>query len=186
VADAERKLAGSSERLTVAVARSYAKLLAYKDEYEVARMYASADFRRQIEAEFEGDYKLQFHLSPPLFAPRERDTGRFIKFTFGGWFMTAFRLLAKLKFLRGTPLDIFGYSKHRRTERQMIRDYEAAIDELLDGLDSHNLDLAVAIASLPEQIRGYDLVKDRQHADALAKQAELFDGFRRLTASPPG
>jgi indolepyruvate ferredoxin oxidoreductase len=186
VAQVERNVAGTSERLTKAVAHSYAKLLAYKDEYEVARLYASDDFRQQIEAEFEGDYKLQFHLSPPLFAPRERDTGRFIKFTFGAWFMTAFRLLAKLKFLRGTPLDLFGYSKHRRIERQMIRDYETSIDELLESLDSTNIDLAVEIASLPEQVRGYDLVKDRQYADARAKQTELFDGFRRLTGSSSG
>jgi indolepyruvate ferredoxin oxidoreductase len=100
--------------------------------------------------------------------------------------MTAFRLLAKLKFLRGTPLDLFGYSKHRRIERQMIRDYETSIDELLESLDSANIDLAVEIASLPEQVRGYDLVKDRQYADARAKQTELFDGFRRLTGSSSG
>ncbi|MFP8878217.1 MAG: indolepyruvate ferredoxin oxidoreductase family protein [Myxococcota bacterium] len=180
VARAENRVSGDGSRLAEAVARYLSKLLAYKDEYEVARLYASDDFQRQLRAEFEGDYKLQFHLSPPLFTPRDRDTGRFIKLTFGPWFMKAFELLAKLKFLRATPLDIFGYTRHRRLQVRMIRDYRATVEELLDGLTAGNLDQAVEIASIPEHIRGYDIVLERHHEDALSKQSELLDAFRRV------
>jgi indolepyruvate ferredoxin oxidoreductase len=166
--------------LAETVARYWSKLLAYKDEYEVARLYANEDFQRQLETEFEGDYKLQFHLSPPLFTPRDPDTGRLIKVTFGPWFMKAFELLSKLKFLRGTPLDVFGYTRHRRLQVQMIRDYRATIEELLGGLTAENLDLAIEIAGIPEHIRGYDLVLERHYEDALTKQSELLDAFRRI------
>jgi indolepyruvate ferredoxin oxidoreductase len=183
VARAEESVAEGGSQLTEAVARYLSKLLAYKDEYEVARLYASDDFQRQLRAEFEGDYKLRFHLSPPLFTPRDRDTGRFIKLTFGPWFMKAFGLLAKLKFLRATPLDLFGYTRHRRLQVRMIREYRATVDELLDRLTAGNLDLAVEIASIPEHIRGYDLVLERHHEDALSKQSELLDAFRHTTGS---
>lgn len=183
VARAERLAAHSDGRLAETVARYLSKLLAYKDEYEVARLYANRDFRRQVQSQFEGDYKLQFHLSPPLFTPRDRDTGRFIKLTFGPWFMKAFEVLSKGKFLRGTPLDIFGYAKHRRLQVQMIRDYRATVEELLDGLTAESLDLAIEIASIPEHIRGYDLVLERHYQDALRKQSELLDAFRRVAGS---
>jgi indolepyruvate ferredoxin oxidoreductase len=185
VAAAERRVAPESQALALAAARGYARLLAYKDEYEVARLYTDGDFRRQLEAEFEGDYQLRFHLSPPLIAPRDRDTGRFMKFTFGPWFMTVFTALAHLKVLRGTPLDIFGYVPHRRLQRRWIHEYESTLEELLDGIDAENLDTAVEIARLPESIRGYDLVIEQQHADAAAKQAELLDAFRRRSATSP-
>jgi indolepyruvate ferredoxin oxidoreductase len=179
----ETRIAAGSTRLAEAAARYLAKLMAYKDEYEVARLYADANFRRQVESEFEGDYKLQFHLSPPLFAPRDKDTGRFHKFKLPAWFMVAFEWLAKLKFLRGTPLDVFGYMKHRKMQRQMIRDYRATVSELLDGLSRENLDIAVEIASIPEHVRGYDLVMERQHEDATGKQAELLGAFRRVSGA---
>jgi indolepyruvate ferredoxin oxidoreductase len=183
VARAEHRVARGESRLAETVARYLSKLMAYKDEYEVARLYANDDFQRQLKSEFEGDYQLQFHLSPPLFTPRDRDTGRFIKLTFGPWFMKAFEMLASLKFLRATPLDIFGYTRHRRLQVQMISDYRATITELLEGLTAENLDLAIEIAGIPEHIRGYDLVLERHHEDALSKQSELLDAFRRIAGN---
>src|SRR5205814_4672697 len=124
--------------LAEAVARTYAKLLAYKDEYEVARLYAEAAFQAELERQFEGDYRLKFHLAPPLFARRDPKTGHLIKQEFGPWMLPLFKMLAKFKFLRGTALDIFGYSHERKTERALIGQYESLVDELLAGLTSAN------------------------------------------------
>jgi indolepyruvate ferredoxin oxidoreductase len=176
VAERERSL-GSGTPLAEAVARYYFKLLAYKDEYEVARLYSDGSFHRQLESEFEGDYRLELHLAPQLF-PRDSATGRVRKVAVGGWIFPAFRLLAKLRFLRGTPLDPFGRTAHRRLERELVRDYEASVETLLDGLDAESRELAVAIASLPEQIRGFDVVKERHLEQVREKQAELLAAFR--------
>ena len=146
-------------RLAEAVARYYFKLLAYKDEYEVARLWTNGDFLRQLNAEFEGDFKIQLHLAPQILFPKDPDTGRAKKLTVGPWVLRAFKLLARFKFLRGSPFDPFGWVPHRRLERQLIRDYEVRTEELLAGLSSENLDLAVEIASLPEGIRGFFDVK---------------------------
>src|SRR5262245_19623365 len=117
--------------LTEAVARYYYKLLAIKDEYEVARLYTDGEFIKALGAQFEGDYRLEFNLAPPLVAARDPDSGHLIKRSFGPWMMKAFGLLAKLRFLRGTPLDIFGYSPERRRERQLIAEYEKLIGEII-------------------------------------------------------
>src|SRR4029077_7199373 len=161
-AEAERTpgLTGLAE----AVARYYFKLLAYKDEYEVARLYTDGSFREALERHFEGDYKLEFHLAPPLLNPRDPDNGKPIKKTYGPWMMKAFGLLARLKFLRGTALDPFGRTAERRLERRLITDYEALIEEILGKLDHDRHRTAVALASLPEQIRGYGHVK-QAHLD---------------------
>jgi indolepyruvate ferredoxin oxidoreductase len=151
--------------LSKAVARYYFKLLAYKDEYEVARLYSEPEFRQQLEAQFEGDYKLQFHLAPAWLAKRDPVTGEPRKRQFGPWMLDVFGVLAKLRFLRGTPLDPFGYGHDRRVERQLIVDYEKTVADLLAQLKPTNYRTAVAIAALPEQIRGYGPVKER----ALAK-----------------
>ena len=175
-AEAERTpgLTGLAE----AVARYYFKLLAYKDEYEVARLYTDGSFREALERHFEGDYKLEFHLAPPLLNPRDPDSGKPIKKTYGPWMMKAFGLLARLKFLRGTALDPFGRTAERRTERRLITDYEALIEEILGKLDHDRHRTAVALASLPEQIRGYGHVK-QAHLDKVAKrQEELLTAFR--------
>ena len=113
-----------------AVARYYFKLMAYMDEYEVARLYSDGSFRRQLEGEFEGDYRVQLHLSPQLFFRRDPETGRVGKITVGPWALRAFGLLAKLRFLRGTPLDPFGRTAHRRLERDLIGEYEATLETL--------------------------------------------------------
>jgi len=164
--------------LTEAVARYYFKLLAYKDEYEVARLYTDGKFQDKVASMFEGDYKLHFHLAPPLFAKRNAETGELIKSEYRGWVFAAFKLLAKLKFLRGGAFDLFGYTKERRTERELIGNYEKMIDELLPELSTANHSLAVRIASIPEDIRGFGHVKERNLELALAKQADLLDQFR--------
>jgi indolepyruvate ferredoxin oxidoreductase len=178
IAAREREVAPGSDALARAVARYYFKLLAYKDEYEIARLWTSPEFRAQLDAQFEGDYRLELHLAPQLFNPRDPDTGRARKRVFGPWFFAVFRLLAKLKFLRGGPLDVFGMTRHRRLERALIGEYEGILDELADGLSRENLELAVQIASMPEHVRGYDTVKEKHLEQARAKQAELLASFR--------
>jgi indolepyruvate ferredoxin oxidoreductase len=164
--------AAKSLRLTEAVARYLFKLMAYKDEYEVARLHADPAFRNRIGAMFEGDYKIKFHLAPPLLARRDAN-GHLVKQEFGPWMMGAFGVLAKLKFLRGSLLDIFGYSAERRTERALIADYRQTMAGLLARLTRENLAQVVAIASIPEDIRGYGHVKDRHLKAARQKEAAL-------------
>jgi indolepyruvate ferredoxin oxidoreductase len=172
VRKAEGERAGGS-KLAEAVARYYAKLLAYKDEYEVARLYADGAFAKKIEGMFEGDYKVTFHLAPPLLARPDPRTGEPKKMQLGPWMMLPFRLLAKLRFLRGTALDVFGRTAERRMERDLIAEYEQSVDSLLAGLTRENHALAVEIASLPEAIRGFGHVKAKSVQAARAKQAEL-------------
>jgi indolepyruvate ferredoxin oxidoreductase len=165
--------------LADAVARYLFKLMAYKDEYEVARLYTDGSFARQVEAEFAGDHlRLQFHLAPPLLAPRDKTTGLPRKMSFGPWLLPVFRLLAKLKFLRGTAFDPFGRTLERRTERKLIGDYEAMLDEVLAKLTPENHHLAVGLAAVPEKIRGFGHVKQRHLAAAKADEAALFEQLR--------
>ncbi|HZI85005.1 MAG TPA: DUF6537 domain-containing protein, partial [Casimicrobiaceae bacterium] len=175
----------ASSKLTEAVARYYAKLLAYKDEYEVARLHTSGALEQKVGGMFEGDYKLVFHLAPPLVNKPDPDTGEPRKSSYGPWMMGAFRVLAKMRRLRGTALDIFGRTAERRMERQLIADYETLIEELLASLGAHNHAIAVEIASIPEQIRGYGHVKDRHLRAAKEKEAKLVAAFRAATATAP-
>ncbi|MGE6992760.1 indolepyruvate ferredoxin oxidoreductase family protein [Pseudomonas sp. NPDC047961] len=165
--------------LSKAVARYYFKLLAYKDEYEVARLYSEPEFRQQLEAQFEGDYKLQFHLAPAWLAKRDSTTGEPRKRELGPWVLNAFNVLAKLKFLRGTPLDVFGYGHDRRVERELISEYERNLDGLLAQLKPSNYRTAVAIAALPELIRGYGPVKERSIAKARQQEKVLKEQLNR-------
>ncbi len=164
--------------LTETVARYFFKLLAYKDEYEVARLYTDPGFQDRLNAAFEGDFKLKFHLAPPLLAPKDPVTGELRKREYGPWVFKAFGMLTKLKFLRGTPFDPFGYTQERKTERQLIADYEATIETLLQTLTPENHGLAVEIASIPEQIRGFGHVKDANIACAKTRQDELVAAYR--------
>jgi indolepyruvate ferredoxin oxidoreductase len=177
VKKAENDKAGST-RLAEAVARYYAKLLAYKDEYEVARLYSDGAFRRKIEGMFEGDFKLVFHLAPPLLAKPDPRTGEPGKMQFGSWVSYLFKALAKLKGLRGTALDVFGRTEERRMERALIGEYETTIEALLQGLSRDNHALAVEIASLPETIRGYGHVKAASVGAARRKLEELLPRYR--------
>jgi len=165
-------------KLAEAVARYYAKLLAYKDEYEVARLYTSGDFMKKVARMFEGDYRVHFHLAPPLLAKPDPLTGEPKKMRFGPWMLRAFGLLAALKGLRGTPLDVFGRTAERRVERALIGEYEATVQSLLQSLSRDNHSLAVEIASLPETIRGFGHVKAKSIEAARRKQAELTGRYR--------
>jgi indolepyruvate ferredoxin oxidoreductase len=171
-------------RLAEAVARYYFKLLAYKDEYEVARLYARPEFMQRVNAAFEGDFRLRFHLAPPLIAKPDPTTGEPRKRAFGPWMMSAFRLLAALKGLRGSAFDVFGYSEERRRERQLIVDYERTIEEILAGLSRENHATAVAIAAIPEEIRGFGPVKARHLEKARAHEADLLARFRAHGSAP--
>jgi len=181
----EARTARGSDALAKAVARYYFKLLAIKDEYEVARLYTDGSFERMVRDKFEGDYQLKFHLAPPLGAPRDPKTGHLQKKQFGPWMMPAFRVLATLKGLRGTPLDIFGRTAERRMERALISDYEGLIAEILDGLSATNHAVAVELASIPEHIRGYGHVKEQHVETAKANEQLLLDRFRNPAKAAP-
>ena len=176
--EAERARAPGRKGFGEAVARAYHKLLAYKDEYEVARLYTDGRFQRQVEAQFEGAVGLRFSMAPPLIAGRDPATGHLKKRLFGPWMLTAFRLLASLKGLRGTPLDPFGYTAERRRERALIGAYEATVEALIAGLDSDNHALAVEIAEVPLAMRGFGHVKEANIACAKEREAELLAAFR--------
>jgi len=183
VREREAAAVPGSEALARAVAHNLAKLLAYKDEYEVARLYTDGSFSAQFAREFEGEVRLQLHLSPqflpPFLAPRDPETGRVRKWRIPtGLIFPFFRLLRPLRRLRGTPLDPFGWTRHRSWERRLIADYEKTVAELLDGLSPESLPVAVEIASLPEHVRGFDHVKEHQHEEALTKERELLAAFR--------
>ena len=180
---AEEKAVPGSTALTEAAARFLFKLMAYKDEYEVARLYTDGTFARALAAQFEGDVKLTFHLAPPLLGRRDGE-GRPVKTTFGPWMLGAMRLLARMKRLRGTALDIFGYSAERRTERALIARYEAHVDEALARLSPSTLPIAVALLSLPEKIRGYGPVKERHLAAARAEEEQLLGRLRSPDSLP--
>jgi indolepyruvate ferredoxin oxidoreductase len=180
---AEAAKAPGKTGLADAVARYLFKLMAYKDEYEVARLYAEPSFLAQVKNEVAGEnLTLKFHLAPPLFARKDKVTGLPKKMTLGPWMLPAFRVLAKLKFLRGTPFDIFGYSEERRTERNLVADYEALLGEMMAKLTPDNHHIAVGLAAIPEKIRGFGHVKARHLVAAKADEAALRDQFRSGTA----
>jgi indolepyruvate ferredoxin oxidoreductase len=180
---AEQSIAGAGDALALAVARYYFKLLAYKDEYEVARLYSAPEFMARLREEFEGDFSIEFNMAPPLLQRRDPSTGRYRKRTFGPWMLHAFKWLARLKRLRGTRFDPLGYSHHRRMERQLIEDYEQTLDSLLQKLDADNHDTAVEIAALPEFIRGYDIVKERNIEQTRSRREQLLARFHRGRAA---
>jgi indolepyruvate ferredoxin oxidoreductase len=157
--------------LTEAVARYLFKLMAYKDEYEVARLYTDPAFQAKVNAMFEGDFKLHYHLAPPMLA-RTNDKGELQKTRFGPWMRLGFRLLAPMKVLRGSALDVFGKTEERRQERALIQEYRAAIEGMLPLLSPANRDVAAAFARVPEQIRGFGHVKAR-HLVAARTQWDL-------------
>ena len=148
------------------VARNYYKLLAYKDEYEIARLYNEPSFRDKIDDLFEGNYEIRYHLAPPLLSPVDPETGRPVKRAFGPWLAKGFRGLAKLKGLRGTAFDLFGHSEERHAERQLIADYEADLDLALANNSPEKSDAVRALLTWPEQVRGYGVVKMKNIAAA--------------------
>jgi len=184
---AERKLGEVGSDLSEAVARYLYKLMAYKDEYEVARLYSSGDFERRLKQQFEGNYRLKVHLAPPVISPKNEKTGKPGKIEFGPWMFKVFGVLAKLKVLRGTAFDIFGYSEERKRERALIGEYRGHIEHLLKGLDADKYALAVEIAALPELVKGYGHIKDEnieQYSARLeSKLREWDEGSAQILAT---
>lgn len=178
VRQAENKLNIGSTRLTEAVARYYFKLLAAKDEYEVARLHTDGNFAARIADMFEGDYRLRYHLAPPLLARRGAD-GLLIKRDYGSWVVPVFRLLAKLRFLRGTAFDVFAYAKERKSERKLAQEYRDTLNMLLPRMSVTNLASLVAIARIPEDIRGYGHVRKRHLTAAKEKEKLLLAAFEQ-------
>jgi len=178
VRKAENEKAPGKDDLAQAVAQSLFKLMSYKDEYEVARLYTDGSFERALRQKFAGDFRLNFHLAPPLFAARDPETGELRKKAYGPWMMSAFGLLAKFRGLRGTRLDPFGVTAERRRERALIDGYRATIEEVLKGLGAANRALAVEIAEIPLSVRGFGRVKERNHAQAEARVKSLIAAYR--------
>jgi indolepyruvate ferredoxin oxidoreductase len=168
--------------LAEAVARNLFKLMAYKDEYEVARLHAETGFRERIAGMFEGDYQVHYHLAPPLFAKRN-EKGELQKSKYGPATFAAFRILARLRGVRGTALDIFGRTEERRTERALVGEYRASIEQVLATLAPGNHALAVQIARIPEQIKGFGHVKARNLALARAQWEQLLQEWRQPGAA---
>ena len=162
-------------KLTESVAKNLFKLMAYKDEYEVARLHSNGDFEKKIASMFEGDYKLNYHLAPPLIA-KKNDKGELQKQQFGPWMLTSFRLLAKLKGLRGTAFDVFGRSAERQMERELITDYTRSMEAVMQRLNAENMNTALEIARIPEQIKGFGHVKEKSVVVARLK----WDGLMKL------
>jgi len=174
----EQCLSPGAEGVTGAVARSYYKLLAYKDEYEVARMLSASEFRAGLEAEFSGDFYLQYHLAPPVLAKKDPVSGLPVKRTYGPWMGQALRLIAKFKFLRGTPFDPFGRSDDRRLERKMIEQYESVVQEAVSGMNAANHGIVEQIVSYPESVRGFGHIKKKSYHEAMAHLDDLMKAFR--------
>jgi len=180
---AESRIAPGREDLTTAVAKAWFKLLAYKDEYEVARLFTDGTFDTALAEQFQGErIKMRFHLAPPLLAPRDA-LGNARKVEIGGWIKGPFKLLAQFKALRGTPLDIFGYTAERKLQRRLIADYEALIGELLAALNGGNHAIAVELAALPLTMRGFGHVLMDNVDKAKAREAKLLADFK--APAPP-
>jgi len=177
VMEAEKRVAPESSALAEAAARYVYKLMAYKDEYEVARLHSDPTFLAELEAQFPHGYTVEYNLAPPLLTKRDPETGEPIKQKYGPWVLKAFRHLARLKHLRGGKWDVFGKTEERRMERQAIEDYDRLLDALCAKLSRNNLSIAVKLASIPDSIRGYGHVKERHVALAKAEQAKLLADF---------
>ncbi len=169
--------------LTTAVAKNLFKLMAYKDEYEVARLQRDPAFLARIEAQFEGDFKVHYHLAPPLLA-RRNERGELQKRKFGPGMRWVFQLLAAGKGLRGTPLDIFGFTSERQSERALITDYRDSVEEILATLGSHNHAVALQVAQVTERIKGFGHVKERSMLAARSQWDEAMTAFRAATKGP--
>jgi indolepyruvate ferredoxin oxidoreductase len=176
----QRKVPGSSQ-FTTAVAKYLYKLMAIKDEWEVARLYTSGEFEKRIAETFDGDYTVHFNLAPPLLAKRD-EHGHLKKAEYGPWVFKAFKLMAKFRRFRGAWFDVFSKTDERKMERQLLADYIACIEELLGGIDRSNIQLATDIASLPEQVRGYGHVKEAHVAKVRERWSQLMQTWRKPPA----
>jgi len=182
VVAAEQKVLPGQSALSEAAARYMYKLMAYKDEYEVARLHTDPAFLAELDAQFPNGYEVKYNLAPPLLSARDPLTGHLQKKQFGGWMLKAFQRLAKFKGLRGGALDIFGKTEERQHERQAIEDYIKLLDEIIAKLSTANHAAAVALASVPDEIRGYGHVKEKNVAIAKKLQEERLNAFRNPQA----
>ncbi len=172
----ERRLDIQNDDLSCAVARNYFRLLAVKDEYEVARLYTNGAFERKIRRQFDGDFKIRFHMAPPLLSRKDRK-GHLRKREFGGWIFRALKILARMRGLRGTMFDIFGRTAERRMERKLIRDYEALLDEFEKTLTREKIFIAISLASIPSEIRGFGHVKEEAFKISTKKSITLLQDY---------
>ncbi len=173
----ESKLGFDTLEITHAVAHYYSNVLAYKDEYEVARLYSTKEFREKLKAQFEGDLKISINMAPPILPGEDRATGRPKKREFGAWVFPLLTIMSKMKFLRGTIFDIFGYHAERQIERKLIHDYEATLDAMLEGMTKDNHDHALKLAKLADGVRGFGPVKIEYLIKAKAQKRELFKSW---------
>jgi indolepyruvate ferredoxin oxidoreductase len=174
---AEATVGAGEYLLTEAVAKNLHKLMAYKDEYEVARLYADPAFIEKIRGSFEGDWKIKMHLAPPSTSKKDAH-GHLVKKQYGPWMMSAMRVLTRFKFLRGTALDPFGRTEERKMERALIGEYEALVRELIGGLSAQKMPLALELANLPDSMRGYGHIKENNVKAAKVKWEKLLARWR--------
>jgi indolepyruvate ferredoxin oxidoreductase len=175
---AEQKAVPGKSALAEAAARYLYKLMAYKDEFEVARLHSDPAFLAKLDAQFKHGYTVKYNLAPPMISKRDPRTGELQKRQFGPWMLSAFRMLAKFKGMRGGAMDMFSKTEERRHERQLIEDYVKLLDEIAAKLNAANHAAAVALASVPDEIRGYGHVKDRNLKAAKALEEKLLHAFR--------
>jgi indolepyruvate ferredoxin oxidoreductase len=173
----EEKISVDIKNFSNAVAINYFKLMSYKDEYEIARLYSDNEFINKINETFEGNFKINYHLSPPIFSTKDKVTGYPLKINFGSWIMILFKFISMFKFLRGTYLDPFGYFKERKIERLLINSYKERILEICSKLTIENYALAVEIASTPDQIRGFGYIKEKNIEIAKRCEDKLMSAF---------
>lgn len=178
VAQKEQMVKPGSDALALSVAKNYSKLLAYKDEYEVARLYSTPEFREKLKQTFDGTPKLALNLAPPLLSGKDPFTGRPKKREFGPWVFPLFRLFSHMKMIRGTAFDVFGKTAERRMERSLIKNYQVILEEILENLTQENFSLALEITNIPDMIRGFGPVKEQNAKEAQERQNTLIEQFR--------
>jgi indolepyruvate ferredoxin oxidoreductase len=178
VREAEAKLAGDSDEITQAAARYLYKLMAYKDELEVARLYTDGTWANEVKENFSGDYKIKFHMAPPLISKRDPITGQLKKREFGEWMLSALKVASKFKRLRHTPLNPFGYSSERKEDKALLKQYKAVLNQIITGLTEENKEVALEMARVPEFVRGYGHVRTESVEVAEGRWKTLDDHFK--------
>ena len=182
IAKAEKTVTINSQTLTESVAKQLFKLMAYKDEYEVARLYTDSDFLKEVSDTFEGDYRIKFHMAPPLLARKLDSQGRPKKMQFGPWMLKGLGLVAKMRGLRGTKLDLFGYHPDRKLERQLRDEYQQLVARLAETLNATNYQTSIELAQIPTEIRGFGPVKEKAVQASREKSEQLMAELDRLSA----
>ncbi|NML26152.1 DUF6537 domain-containing protein, partial [Zoogloea dura] len=181
VVAAEHKALPGATALSEAAARNLYKLMAYKDEFEVARLHTDPAFLAELDAQFPNGYSVKYNLAPPLLADKDPKTGHLQKKQYGAWMFKAFQRMAGLKHLRGGALDLFSKTEERRMERALIEEYIRQLDEIVGQLTHANHSAAAALAAWPDEVRGYGHVKEKNLAKARVLQAERLAAFRNPT-----